>query len=660
MIPKYNEFYLPILKVLSNLEKKNINELIDEVVKCVGLSIEDKKETTRSGNQLRYRTNISWALTDLSQGGFIERVGRGIYVLTIEGLELLEENPVNPTRDTLASKSQKFRDFLNRQKSTATTEVSPQNTGSELSGNPNIHEKSKVNDDGMSINADEADSVSLEELYQTLKILKKAKLSTKEIEDKIHQLEDTTLIKQNMCELIPVFNKLCKELRSNESIIVEFRPQKSITIRIGHYYHTMLIETCESNITVSKTNLHSYSTVNKKSNGISKVINPIDATSTSTFENQKKIDNQRNTGEDKIKHAVGVWIKPLTPQTFAIYGNTEPFLDILESYGGVFSDSLPGGQGWIFMNGKKEGLEKDLKPYILSESTSNNQINTKISTNLPITYSQGVAINENISDSQRELLGKYISKLDNLRSFNFLGISGPHKAVLLLAIFYLVKIKEISSQKIYFTELLEKQYNTYWKQLFGNDPTLGAAYPFAHLNKDSILQHKLIRPLLDYDIMWNRQTLRKYIPYTMMEKQLFSLLKDKECNTVLGDFLINHYCKLYKKHNAVNGSTKSLSHKDRFQKYLETTPNDRGNLISASSIAVYIGALCGKYFMSKIESIDPSGDIYNVTDINALTNIALDIEEDVRNKRTSPSNRTAIKLYIKYLTQYFATNEAKN
>ncbi len=116
MTPKYYEFYLPILKVLSDLEKKDINTIIDEVVKKVGLTSEDMKETTRSGNQLRYRANISWAITDLVQGGFIERTERGVYMITIEGLELLEENPSKPTRETLASKSQKFKDFLNRQR----------------------------------------------------------------------------------------------------------------------------------------------------------------------------------------------------------------------------------------------------------------------------------------------------------------------------------------------------------------------------------------------------------------------------------------------------------------------------------------------------------------------------------------------------------------
>lgn len=109
MVPHFFEFYIPVLKVLSTIEEKNINNIIDESSYSVGLSAEDKKITTKKNGQPQYRINISWAISDLYQAGFIDRVSRGTYVITIEGLEFLENHPENPTRAILAEKSGKFQ-----------------------------------------------------------------------------------------------------------------------------------------------------------------------------------------------------------------------------------------------------------------------------------------------------------------------------------------------------------------------------------------------------------------------------------------------------------------------------------------------------------------------------------------------------------------------
>lgn len=89
MVPRFTDFYIPVLHVMSDIEPIEINDLIDKVAYHVNLSESDKKETTGGGSQLRYRSNICWAVTDLTQGAFIERVKRGNYVITLKGLELL-------------------------------------------------------------------------------------------------------------------------------------------------------------------------------------------------------------------------------------------------------------------------------------------------------------------------------------------------------------------------------------------------------------------------------------------------------------------------------------------------------------------------------------------------------------------------------------------
>ncbi len=655
MTPKYYEFYLPILKVLTDLEKKDINTIIQEVVEVAGLSSEDKKETTRSGNRLRFRSNISWALTDLTQGGFIERIDRGVYMITIKGLELLEENPINPTRDTLASKSQKFRDFLNRQRPKAEEKLYSNDLWKDTSLDPSLSSISKEDGEVSTISIDESDTVSIEELYHTLAILKKAKLSTKEIEEKIHQVEKTSTVKRNIKQLVDVLENLCQNLNSNDIINIEFKSQKSISIKNRSFHYTISLPSLErlqgmqkeedfvENSNFEKTHLHNPRAINTN------------LPSVSIPKAQKEESDRPNPDFLEESHLPkGVWIKPYSDKTFVLYGNTSQFTELLKSYGGKFYTNLSEGDGWIFMNGKKEGLEKDLKHHIISSPNLSKKPygnNSKVRT---ITTVQERKIIDNLSESQRELLMKYKAKLTNLRSFSFLGITGPHKAVLLLSIFYLIKEKTITTPKIYFTEELESQYNTYWQQLFGTSPSLGAAYPFAHLSNDSFLTHKLIRPLADYNITWNRQILKKYIPYTMIEKPFFNILTHMECNKVLGRFLITHYCESPKVKTEEGSFDRSNSNKIGFQNYLSKALAKRGRVLADSTITGYMSALSSQYLKNKIEYFHHSGDIYEVEDLELLKNLALIVEEDVRFQRSNPTNRLALNLYIKYLAEGYS------
>lgn len=54
MIPKFNEFYIPVLSVLSDVEERDIKEITLLAADYVGLTKEDKNISTRSGNNLRY------------------------------------------------------------------------------------------------------------------------------------------------------------------------------------------------------------------------------------------------------------------------------------------------------------------------------------------------------------------------------------------------------------------------------------------------------------------------------------------------------------------------------------------------------------------------------------------------------------------------------
>lgn len=111
---RFVEYYIPVLKVLNDMKEHEINDIYTSVADLCNLSSEELEEKTRSGNQPRWRSNVQWAITDLCQGGFIERKERGVYKMSFEGMLMLEDNPQSPDRDYLESRSALFRDFVTR------------------------------------------------------------------------------------------------------------------------------------------------------------------------------------------------------------------------------------------------------------------------------------------------------------------------------------------------------------------------------------------------------------------------------------------------------------------------------------------------------------------------------------------------------------------
>lgn len=114
---RHTDFYIPVLKVLEDLKEHEVNSLIAETANFCELTDEERKEKTRKGTQLKFESNIQWAITDLCQGGFINRTERGVYTMAFDGLLMLENNPEHPDRDYLEARSEKFSDFRHRKRS---------------------------------------------------------------------------------------------------------------------------------------------------------------------------------------------------------------------------------------------------------------------------------------------------------------------------------------------------------------------------------------------------------------------------------------------------------------------------------------------------------------------------------------------------------------
>ena len=84
-IPKFFEFFVPMLSVLNDKSPMKAKELREVMAKRMHLTEEDKRQLLPSGKQLTYANRIQWATQYLKNAGLISSVSRGEYQITDEG-----------------------------------------------------------------------------------------------------------------------------------------------------------------------------------------------------------------------------------------------------------------------------------------------------------------------------------------------------------------------------------------------------------------------------------------------------------------------------------------------------------------------------------------------------------------------------------------------
>ena len=144
---------------------------------------------------------------------------------------------------------------------------------------------------------------------------------------------------------------------------------------------------------------------------------------------------------------------------------------------------------------------------------------------------------------------KYIDYFSALHTNTQKGVKAPHKAIMLLSVIDLVEYGVITSNKIEFSERLEKQFQHNWSRYVGQSdvfqPRVGT--PFWHLHYEPFWK------LVPYEggdeaiAMWLQgnpyapSTTRKHIRYAEIDQALFDLLQDKTNRARLRTTLIKHY-----------------------------------------------------------------------------------------------------------------------
>ena len=86
-VPKFFEFFMPVVHCLSNGAVMHVKEIRDACIAAMGLTDEDVQQMLPSEKQPTVNNRIHWALQYLKKAGLIQSARRGYYSITLTGRE---------------------------------------------------------------------------------------------------------------------------------------------------------------------------------------------------------------------------------------------------------------------------------------------------------------------------------------------------------------------------------------------------------------------------------------------------------------------------------------------------------------------------------------------------------------------------------------------
>lgn len=111
-VPKYNEFFSPVLRALEDGQIKRALEIRKYALNYLNVSEEDRKQMLPSNTQRLVDNRATWAITYLCKSNLIERVAKGKYKITNTGIQVLHEKKDHVELKDLYQ-FDSFRQFIN-------------------------------------------------------------------------------------------------------------------------------------------------------------------------------------------------------------------------------------------------------------------------------------------------------------------------------------------------------------------------------------------------------------------------------------------------------------------------------------------------------------------------------------------------------------------
>ena len=111
-VPKYNEFFSPVLRALEDGQIKRALEIRKYALNYLNVSEEDRKQMLPRNTQRLVDNRATWAITYLCKANLIERVAKGKYKITNTGIQVLHEKKDHVELKDLYQ-FDSFRQFIN-------------------------------------------------------------------------------------------------------------------------------------------------------------------------------------------------------------------------------------------------------------------------------------------------------------------------------------------------------------------------------------------------------------------------------------------------------------------------------------------------------------------------------------------------------------------
>ena len=93
MIPDFQSIMLPLLKITRDKKEHTIQEIRDSLAKIFNLSEEERSRLLSKSKQKIFANRVGWARTYLKKAGLLKYCGVGSFIITEQGLKVLQEKP---------------------------------------------------------------------------------------------------------------------------------------------------------------------------------------------------------------------------------------------------------------------------------------------------------------------------------------------------------------------------------------------------------------------------------------------------------------------------------------------------------------------------------------------------------------------------------------
>lgn len=128
-IPRYNEFFVPVLRFLSDGNVHGSAEMLETLADEFNVTEEERRELLPSGRAKVFNCRVGWARTYLKKAGLMEIPKRGAYRITKEGEKALASD--ESVDNEYLSRYESFRDFMGNDSGDRDSALT---TGATLSG----------------------------------------------------------------------------------------------------------------------------------------------------------------------------------------------------------------------------------------------------------------------------------------------------------------------------------------------------------------------------------------------------------------------------------------------------------------------------------------------------------------------------------------------